>query len=701
MIVSPQEALDVIPQLASIYDEPFADSSQIPTLLISRLARQHVTVALTGDGGDEVFGGYNRYGWGPATWDRLRHVPRALRTPAAAAMTSLAPPTWDRVLSPTGIRMPGDKVHKLAGAMGANDQDDLYDLLQTHWHGDSVVKATGGSAAPIRMPVLEGASFAERMMAADTISYLPDDILTKLDRASMAVALEGRLPFLDHRVVEFAWRLPLPMRVRGQQGKWLLRRLLARYVPTEFFDRPKMGFGVPIHTWLRGPLRPWAEDLLDASRLRREGYFEPAPIRAKWKEHLSGRRNWQYDLWDVLMFQSWLEQQGGSRAGVAPRTPEITATRERDARVRVLWLIKGLGPGGAERLLVEMARFIDRDRFDVEVAYLLPWKDQLVAGLEDQGIEVTCLDVPNPYLMTWIPRLRRFLSSGRFDVVHAHLPLAAIGARFADRTVGIPRPQMVYTEHNMWGQYHPLSKLVNAATFGANDAAIAVSRSVQGSAGPRARRRLQVIPNGVDIEHIREQALSRPEARAELGIPPDALVVGTVGGITPKKGHVFLVEAAALVRQQLPDIRYVFVGLRIETAAIEARAEQLGLGDAITFAGYRPDAPRLVRAFDVFCMPSLFEGMPLSLIEAMSLGVPAVVTDVGGIPEVATTEVDALMVPAKDPEALAGALLRVLTDPDLASRLGAHAADAAEHFRIEEMVRSTEAVYEDLLGALR
>jgi asparagine synthase (glutamine-hydrolysing) len=262
LIVSPEEAQAVIPRLPEIYDEPFADSSQIPTFLVSLLARRHVTVSLSGDGGDEVFGGYNRYSYGPRVWNRVRHIPRVVREPVGSAISSVSPSAWDRALGWTGQRIVGDKMHKLAGALSSNSPTELYRRLTTHWDDPESILGIN-TFAPY--PILRDPRFAEEMMIQDTGVYLPDDILTKLDRATMAVGLEGRVPFLDYRVVEFAWRLPLSMKIRNGKGKWILRQLLSKYVPPALTERPKMGFGVPIYSWLRGPLRSWAEDLLDAA----------------------------------------------------------------------------------------------------------------------------------------------------------------------------------------------------------------------------------------------------------------------------------------------------------------------------------------------------------------------------------------------------------------------------------------------------
>lgn len=320
MYVSPADAQAVIPLLPSIYDEPFADSSQIPTYLVSRLARSRVTVSLSGDAGDELFGGYNRYFLAARLWSRLSRVPVRLRRVGGAAIRLLSPATWDAIVTTAmpflppayRLRLPGDKLHKGATVVASESGIVLYRKLISNWEPKDVLVGCHEPETPLSYPIEQLTTLTERMMACDTLAYLPDDILAKVDRAAMAVSLETRVPMLDHRVVEFAWSLPLSMKVRGGQGKWILRQVLDRYVPRTLINRPKMGFGVPIDEWLRGPLRDWGEALLDPARLSREGFFRPAPIREKWREHLSGRRNWQYLLWDVLMFEAWLEHTRAS-----------------------------------------------------------------------------------------------------------------------------------------------------------------------------------------------------------------------------------------------------------------------------------------------------------------------------------------------------------------------------------------------------
>lgn len=318
LYIQASDALNVIPKLPDIYSEPFSDSSQIPTFLVSELASQHVKVALSGDGGDELFGGYNRYLMAQNIWKKSRKVPKHVRKLISNILLSVPPNKWDDVfnlISPAlpkslRIRTFGDKTHKLASILGLNNNHEYYRTLTSHWQQPD--KLVIGACEPPTLvsnyetwPITD--SFEHAMMAIDAQTYMTDDILVKVDRAAMANSLETRVPFLDHRIIELAWKMPLEYKIQNGEGKWLLKQVLFRHVPQELIERPKMGFGIPLHDWLRSSLRDWAEDLLDENLLNKQGYFHPQPIRRIWLEHLSGEYNHQHHLWDILMFQAWLK----------------------------------------------------------------------------------------------------------------------------------------------------------------------------------------------------------------------------------------------------------------------------------------------------------------------------------------------------------------------------------------------------------
>lgn len=314
LCVTAKEALAAVPELPRVYDEPFADSSQLPTLLVSRLARQDVTVVLSGDGGDEIYGGYNRHVWLPRLWRRVGRLPHGVRRAAASALAAPPPAAWDRVarIVPEARRprLVGLKVEKLASVLGLPGPEAAYGRLVSHWDRPGEVVPGAREPAtlthrPDRWPAL--GSLAEQMMVVDALTYLPDDVLVKVDRASMAVSLEARVPLLAPELISWSARLPSTMRIRDERGKWALRQLLQRRHPASLVERPKTGFGVPIAAWLRGPLRSWADELLDPVALGADGLLDPRPVRRAWDDHQAGRRDASYELWDVLMLQGWRE----------------------------------------------------------------------------------------------------------------------------------------------------------------------------------------------------------------------------------------------------------------------------------------------------------------------------------------------------------------------------------------------------------
>jgi len=317
LYVTSSDAFKVIPHLPTLYDEPFADSSQIPTYLVSKLARESVTVSLSGDAGDELFGGYSRYLWGSRVWNKVRWMPLIVRQTLGVAINKISVNTWDSIgnslPNSSRVSLMGDKAHRMAHRLkNVKSLDDVYHSLVTEGYKEDGLVVNDKAALITKLDnndIVSGIVDSEhRMMLLDSLTYLPDDILTKVDRAAMGVSLETRIPFLDYRVAELAWRLPLDTKINNGETKWPIRQVLYKYVPKELIERPKAGFAIPVGQWIRGPLREWAADLLNEERIRREGYFNPELVQQLWQQHLSGKYDWTPRLWAILMFQAWLDK---------------------------------------------------------------------------------------------------------------------------------------------------------------------------------------------------------------------------------------------------------------------------------------------------------------------------------------------------------------------------------------------------------
>jgi glycosyltransferase involved in cell wall biosynthesis len=366
----------------------------------------------------------------------------------------------------------------------------------------------------------------------------------------------------------------------------------------------------------------------------------------------------------------------------------------------VLWVIKGLGAGGAERLLVQSARYRDASRIAPAVAYLMPEKSTLAASLESLGCRpVRCLDARSSWDPLWIARLRGMIREGDYDVVHIHSPLVAVGARLAVRSLPPrSRPRIVVTEHNLWSSHAPLTRLADRLTAGRAETHLAVSAAVRDSLPPSIRRRTRVLRYGVDAAELRREAGPRAEQRRLLGIADDEILIGTVANLRATKGYPDLLQAAREVVDRVPKVRFVAVGRGPMEDELRARHHELGLGAHFTFLGYRPDAVRLMSAFDVFCLASHYEGLPIALMEALALGLPVVATDVGGVGELVTDGKDALLVPAREPAQLAEALVTLALFPARRSELSAAAVARSETLDAPRAVRDIEAVYAEVAG---
>jgi asparagine synthase (glutamine-hydrolysing) len=657
--VTSEEVLAVVPKLPDLFDEPFADSSQVPTYLVSALARKHVTVSLSGDGGDELFAGYHRHFW--RLWERVTRVPAALRKAGGRGLSFITSQgdAWRKLSGLTSLvtdQNPRDKLYKLASTLEADSVEQMYVSFVSNWKRplELVRGATEPTCVltdPTRWANLD--SSTRRIMFLDLVSYLPDDILVKVDRASMGVSLESRAPFLDHRVVELAARIPLALNLRHRHGKWPVRKVLERYVPPSLTERPKHGFGIPLLSWLRGPLRDWAESLLSERRLREDGFLNPALVRAKWADYLGGTGNWQYAIWDVLVFNAWLDRMRSLRSGQPSSTPPSLSWRPPSAvppagissapppgerSVRVLHIFGRLDRGGAEMRTVGLMRRIDRSRFKLEFAALSGLPGSLDADVRAMGGEVHLCKIDAP---SFLRSFRKLLRDGHYDVVHSHVHhTSGLILRLA-KAEGVPVRIAHFRSTGGVEKGTPVRRIQRGlmtrwidtcATdiFAVSEGAMRAAWGERWAADPRCH----VLYNGVDPTAF----LGGPaEAREEMGVAPGDPLFIHVGSLTYPKNHLRLLEIFREIVDRTPGARLWLVGRNAENleAEVRTRVVALGLEDNVSLLGERADVPRLLQAADAMIFPSRYEGMPGAVLEAAAAGTPVLGTDLPGILEIA------------------------------------------------------------------
>lgn len=761
--VTPRDAMAVIPSLPAIYDEPFADSSQIPTFLLCRMARQHVTVGLSGDGGDEVFCGYTRHVWSDSLWKFIDAMPQPFRRATAAACLSMSPEVWDSLFrffypflpSVMKHRLPGQKLHKLARLLALGNLESVYQTLVSHWNDPAEI-VIGAEEPPTAITApgdwAKRLPFTQRMMFLDAATFLPDDMLTKADRASMAVSLEMRIPLLDHRVVEFAWRLPMSMKLRGHQGKWILRELLSRYVPRPLVARPKSGFSIPLDRWLRGPLRDWAESLLAERRLRENGFFQVRPIREKWAEHLSGKSAWQHHLWDILMFQAWWDANcqpplaAASRGSGACSFPMEVFPGSSDAVfARKEACIQTLAPANVSPETPATVKDRQKDPFDVcGVRQKASWKilflvtedfsfwarrRPLARQAESEGAEVWVMTCPGPYaeklkhegfrVIQWrvsraslnpLRELHAFLQvlkayrSLQPDLVHHFALKPAVYGGLAARMC-----KEVSCVHSIVG----LGPVFTSQHW--------TMRCVRGLLVPLLRTALKRNPSTSIFQNqdnlddlVRREAIRADQAVLIRGsgvntaqfVPrpePDGVpVVILPGRMVWEKGVREFVAAADRLRAQGVSARFVLAGEPDPdhtTSIPRAQLREWDESGVVEWWGQQDNMPEVFARSNLVCLPSHGEGVPKALIEAASSGRAIVASDVPGCREVVRHGENGLLVPAHDSAALAGALATLLQDASLRVRMGSRGREIALREFAEELVLTQVlAVYRDLLG---
>lgn len=715
LYVNAEDGLELIPRLSEIYDEPFADSSQIPTLLVSQLARRSVTVSLTGDGGDELFGGYERYVRAPALATRLGRIPGPLRRQIGRAL--LARPALAALDST--VRFDGGRIAERGRRLGEilehHSPLGIYRALHSSWPQPASVVVSGSEPlTPLTSPRLpwSGKGFAEQMLIADAVSYLPDDLLVKVDRASMAVSLETRVPMLDHRVVEFALKIPWDLKVRGGVRKWILREVLHRHVPRNLVVGPKRGFAIPIGEWLRGPLRSWADRLLDKDRIRAEGFFKPELIHAKWVEHKKGTFDWSSALWTVLMFQAWYESQVVSIAPAVSAPSLISSDKD---KVGVVYLMNTLGGGGTEKSLLEILPRLQRVNSMVCQIFR---HDGLQKEYEAAGIRVVELDVSESVskkfrITTAVRRFEQVVLREKPDlIVTAHFASNVVG-RLIGKRYGIPvvgnfvgEP---YAELKSRGL--PLVRRARLRIFQLADALtarwvshfLANSEAIKNSECTALRvpaGKVTVIYRGRDPGEyglvLSEEQKQR--YREALGLSASSRIVANVGRLIYSKGQTELIDAFSEVVRVFPDATLLIIGTGPFEEELERRIRDTKQESSVRLLGWRDDIPHLLALADIFAFPSHHEGHPGAVVEAMFAGKPIVVSDIPVHRETIAEGESGLLVPLRNAAQLAEALKVLLGNKTLRRGMGEQARQRAiQLYHIDRIAEQHDAICEQIV----
>lgn len=709
-IVQASDAMEMIPAMPDVYDEPYADLSQIPTCLLARLTARHVTVALTGDGGDEVFGGYNRYVWAREVWSRLQRLPRNVCTLLARGMQEVGPETWDRGARLVGsvlpsryrIRSVGDKLHKIAYLAQAQTERDLYRRLVSPSHApEKLCLAPGDQRLPFELfPVpAELRLIEEQMMYWDSLTYLPDDVLVKMDRAAMRFGLETRIPFLDNEVLRYAWSLPFAHKVQGGVGKLIVRKVLERYVPARLFERPKTGFGIPIGAWLRGPLKGWAEELLENPALKE--YIRLELVREVWRQHQRQQRNAESELWSVLMFSAWLRrwhQPVPSQPGIAEPREAPAARKRGPSRGRVIFLLNSLVSAGAEKQVILTSIALAECDYQAEIYTLAPDSqsarlDSLLQRARSLGVYVHRPTEDRNWLWDSFSACRKSLRRDkecvlwtwgyRSDLV-ATLFLQGLAPRIS--SLRSASGAIIRQRANWWKLFdRGCARYVSNTQLNVDQLAEII---------PSVQSRSRVLYNALEPEALAQPPLELPEQ-------VDPLEIVMLGNIrVEKKGYDLAVEMMRRLRAEGRRVRLRAAGLPLERKTLEDLIARAEVGDSFELAGPVTDPFAFLRQGHVFLLLSRHEGTPNVLLEAMALGLPCISTRIGDVARFTRDGEHLRQIDIGDVEAACRAVREAQDDWPRFRKMGAAGqALVRREFSDERFKRNLEACVADLITA--